>query len=156
MPTKPKTAKIAKTENETKRVAPGATKRLRQFASEETANSFTALRVGAIDAAVRANHQTVQIVDQTRIARLRARDGEIGSGATIDAAQFAHFVALQTPQRSAVEQLEQILEPLPGVLALVDEAIGRHNREDTRFAAILSGYKFKLMTPACRVCSKLQ
>ena len=96
---------------------------------KKVTNSFTALRVSAIDAAVRANDETVQIVDQTRIARLGARDSEIRSGATIDAAQFTNFLSSQTAQRRGIEQLEQILEPLPGVFALVDEAIGRHDRK---------------------------
>ena len=112
------------------RVAPRAAKRLRQLAREEQANAFAALCVGTIDATVRANDETVQVVDQTRIARFGARDGEIGGGATINAAQLAHFFTSQPPERRAVKQLEQVLEPLPCVFALIDESIRRHHKQD--------------------------
>ena len=100
------------------------------------ANPFAALRVSAIDATVRANHETVQIVDQARIARLGARDRKIRSGATIDPAQLANFFAPKTAQRSRVEQFEKLLEPLPRVLALIDEAIGRHTQKIQDFQSL--------------------
>src|ERR1051326_1179239 len=92
-------------------------------------DAFPAVRLGAIDATMRANDETVQVVDQARIARFRARDGEVRGRATINAAEFAHFLASQTFQRRCVEQLEQVFESLPGVFALSDEAIDRHRKK---------------------------
>jgi len=84
------------------------------------------LRVGAINAAVGANHQAIEIIDQPRVARLRPGNGEIGSRAAIDAPQLAHLVALQATQRHLIETLEQFLESLPDGLAFIDETIKGH------------------------------
>src|ERR1043165_4263652 len=81
-----------------KGIAPRAPERLRQLVSKKPADAFAALRVSTIDATMRADNEAVQIVDETRIARLGARDGEIGSSATIDAPQLANLFTVQTTQ----------------------------------------------------------
>src|SRR6185295_6252066 len=86
-----------------KRVAPGASESLRQFVREECEDAFPAARLSAIDAAVRANDETVQVIDEARVARFGARNREIRGRASIDAAQFAHFFAPQTLQCRGVE-----------------------------------------------------
>src|ERR1700682_138076 len=85
-------------------VTPCAAECARQFTSKETAYMFAPLRIGPIDAAMRANDKTVQVINQTRVARFRASNRQIRGRATIDASQFAHFLALQASQRSSVEQ----------------------------------------------------
>src|SRR5205085_9027689 len=72
------------------------------------------------------NYQAIQIIDESRVARCRASNCEIRSGPPVDAAQLAHFFAMQLTQSHTIEKLQQLLEPLPDVLALVDEAIDRH------------------------------
>src|SRR6185503_2973080 len=59
-------------------VAPGTTKGLRKIMRKEFANPAAALRFGAIDTTMRANHQTVEVTDQSRVARLRQRNRQIG------------------------------------------------------------------------------
>src|SRR5439155_12555046 len=91
-------------------ITPGATESLRKVACKEIPNATAALRISPINAAMSANHQTVQIIDQPRVAGFRPSNGEIRSRAAIDATQFAHLVALQSPQRHLIETLEQFLE----------------------------------------------
>jgi len=94
---KAKEAEDKKNEERNEGVAPGAAERLRQLVCEVVENLLAALRVGAIDATVGANDEAVEVVNQTRIARLGAGDGQVGSGATVDAAEFAHLFAVQAP-----------------------------------------------------------
>ena len=77
---------------------------------------------------MRTNNEAVEIVDQPRIPRLGARNGEIRSSAPVNASQLPNLFASQTAQRSRVEQLEQILEPLPGLFAVGDESVLRHEK----------------------------
>jgi hypothetical protein len=86
---------------------------------------------------VRANYEAVQVVDETRIARLGARDREVRGSATIDAAQLANLLTPETSQRGGIKQLQQLLLSLPGVFALCDESILRHNKQDTGILQIL-------------------
>jgi len=74
---------------------------------------------------VRANDKTVEVINETRIARFGTRNGKVGSRAAIDARQFAHFFAVQTPQARVIQQLQQIFETLPRALAFVDKSVGR-------------------------------
>ena len=80
------------------RVTPGATKRARKLTRIEISNALGSLRVGAIDTTMRTNDQTVEIVDQPRIAGLRAGDSQVGSGAAIRCGQspFAPPIAMTT------------------------------------------------------------
>src|SRR6476646_3700546 len=57
-----------------RRVAPGTPESTRQFMRKEISNSFSALGICAVDAAVGPYDQTVEIVHQTRVARFSARD----------------------------------------------------------------------------------
>jgi glutamate formiminotransferase len=123
---KAKDGEDKKDEERRESVAPGPPKRLRQFASEVVEDLLAALRVGAIDAPVSANNEAIEIVNQTRIARFGTGYGKVRRGATVDAAQFAYLFAVQATQRRMVEQLQQLLQPLPGIPALVDESILRH------------------------------
>ena len=135
MPTKPTIAKTMKTANE-RRVAPRATKRLGQLAREEQANAFAALCVSAIDATMRADHETVEVIDQTRIARLGTRDREIRSGATID--RLSSRTSSRPKRRSDdASAASAVLESLPGVFALGDESVLRHDNQDTNIRQIL-------------------
>src|SRR5215831_10408834 len=109
-----------------RRVAEGATKRARKFAAEEIANPASALRISAIDPAVRANHQAIEIIDEPRVARFGTRNRQVRGRAAIDAPQFAHLFAMQFAQRHPIEQLQQLLESFPDVLALVDELVDWH------------------------------
>ena len=107
-------------------VTPGAAERLRKVARKEIPNAPPALGVGTINAAMGANHQAIEIIDQPRVAGFGASNCKIRSRAAIDAPQFAHLVALQATQRHLIETLKQFLEPLPDVLAFIDESIKRH------------------------------
>ena len=107
-------------------VAPRPPKRARKFIRKEVRDTPAALGIRAVDAAVRANDEAVEIVDEPRITRLSPRDREVRCRATIDAAQLAHLFAVQLAQRHPIQKLKQIFKPLPDVLALVDEAIQGH------------------------------
>jgi len=72
------------------------------------------------------NYQAIEIIDKSRVARFGARNRQIRSGPPIDAAQLSHFFAMQLAQGHAIEKLQQLLEPLPDVLAFVDETIDGH------------------------------
>ena len=50
------------------RIPPGPAKSARKLERKKIAHSSAALRVGAVNPAVGANHQAVQVVDETRIA----------------------------------------------------------------------------------------
>jgi hypothetical protein len=77
-------------------VAPRAAKRLRKVAQEKLAYARAAFhRLRAIDAPVRADDETVEIIDKARVARFGARNRQIGRRATIDASEFAHLFAVQ-------------------------------------------------------------
>ena len=108
------------------RKAPRAAKSLRKLAREKTPDAFAALRIGLIDAAMRTDDETVEIIDQTRVARFSARDGKVRCGAPVNAAELANFFRLQPSQGAVIEQFQQVFESLPGVFALFDEAVGRH------------------------------
>ena len=84
------------------------------------------ITISPINPSMGPNYQAIQIIDESRVARFRASNCQIRSGPPVDAAQLAHFFAMQLTQSHAVEKLQQLLEPLPDVLALVDEAIDRH------------------------------
>ena len=72
-----------------------------------------------------ARDEAVDVVDETRVARLGPRDGEVGGRAPVDAPQLAHLVASEAAQGRAFEQREQVFEALPGVSALAYETFGR-------------------------------
>src|ERR1044072_9034393 len=111
-----------------RRVAPCAAEGLWKVAREEVAQAVSAFGgVGAIDAAVRADDETVEVVDEPWVAALGSRDGEVGARAPVDAPQLAHLLAVQTPQTGAVEHPQQVLQALPRALALVDETVGRRH-----------------------------
>src|SRR6267142_1693881 len=110
------------------RVAPGASKRLRKILGKEVADPPAALRVSPVNTAMSANYQTIEIVDQTRVARFRAGNRQVGCSPPVDAAQLAHFFAMQSPQRHSIEEIKQFLEPLPDGLAFIDKTINRHFR----------------------------
>ena len=107
-------------------VSPGATKRAGKFAREEIANALSALRIRSVNAAMSADYQAVEVVNQARIARFRPRDCQVRSRAPVNAPEFLHVFAVQLAQRHPVEKLQQLLESLPNTLALVDEAIDGH------------------------------
>ena len=54
----------------------------------------SAFGVGPIDAAMRTNDETVQVIDQTRVARLCARNRQVRGTAAIDPAQLAYFLPM--------------------------------------------------------------
>jgi glutamate formiminotransferase len=108
------------------RVAPGAPERLRKIASKEISETLTALRVGAINPAMRPNNQTVEIIHQPRIARFGARNCEIRSSPPVDAAELADLFAVQLMQRHPIKHVQQLFQPLPHRLPFVDEAIDGH------------------------------
>jgi hypothetical protein len=100
-----KTQNCEKHENEErrKRVTPRAAKRLWEFMREVAADFFAALRIGAVDAPVRADDETVEIIHQSRIAGFGARDREIGSRAAVNAAEFANFFTPEAFQRCVIQ-----------------------------------------------------
>jgi len=73
---------------------------------------------------MRSNHQAVEIVDQPRIARLSPRDRQIGRGAPIDAPEFAHFFAVQPPQRHVIDAMQQFFQSLPQSYARAPQGAG--------------------------------
>src|SRR5262249_60648727 len=101
-------------------VLPGSTEGGRKLAPEEIAHARAALRVGLIDATVCPDDKAVQIVDQAWIARLGPGNCQVRSSATVYATKFADFLAMQTAQGTTIEQTQQLLESLPGVLMIVD------------------------------------
>ena len=84
------------------------------------------MRFSPINAAVRPNYQAVEVIDQARVAGFSASDRQIRSGAPVDATKFAHLFTVQFSQRHPVNAVQKFLQPLPGVLAFVNEAIERH------------------------------
>src|SRR3989440_3617696 len=106
-----------------RRVTPGTPKRLRKIACEKVANAPATLGVGAINSSMRTDDQAVKVVDKTWVARFGACNREVGSRATIDASQLAHLFAVQPSQRHAIQELQQLFQPLPGILTFIDEAI---------------------------------
>src|SRR5205807_1698767 len=119
-------SKKKKDQGSSRGVTPGAAERLRKVARKEIPNAPPALGVGAINATMGANHQAIEIIDQPRVAGFGASNCKIRSRAAIDAPQFAHLVALQATQCHLIETLKQFLEPLPDVLAFIDESIKGH------------------------------
>jgi hypothetical protein len=73
-----------------------------------------------------ANYQAIEVVHQARVARFGASNCQIGSGPPVDAAQLAHFLSMQAPQRHPIEEIQQFLEPLPDCLSLFNETIYWH------------------------------
>jgi hypothetical protein len=73
-----------------------------------------------------ANYQAVKIVNQTRVTRFRARNSQVGSSPPVNAAEFPHLLAMESPQRHPIEAGQQFLESLPNGLALFDETIDGH------------------------------
>ena len=109
-----------------RRVAPGAPEGLREVMRKEPARPRKPVTIGPINPSMSPNYQAIEIIDKSGVARFGARNRQIRSGPPIDAAQLAHFFAMQLAQGHAIEQLQQLLEPLPDVLAFVDEAIDGH------------------------------
>jgi hypothetical protein len=72
---------------------------------------------------VGSNDEAVEIVYKARIARLRACDRKVGRSATVDPSQLSYLFAVKSSKTGSIEQLEQILQPLPGVSTIVDESI---------------------------------
>src|SRR5205807_1454897 len=107
-------------------IAPGAPKRPREIAREKVANALAAFRIRAINPSMSANHQAIQIINQSRVARLSTGDRQVRSGAAIDAAQLAHLFPMKLSERHTIEKLQQLFEPLPDCLAFLDEAIDGH------------------------------
>src|SRR6266404_5019391 len=70
-------------------ITPGAPKRLWKIPGQEVADPSPALGVGPVNTAMSPNYQAIKIVNQTRIARFRARNGQIGSSPPVNAAQLA-------------------------------------------------------------------
>ena len=98
----------------------------REIAREEVADALTALGIRAINATVSADHQAIEVIDQTWVPRFRPRDRQVGGGPPVDATQLAHLFAVQLAQRHPVEQMQQLLESLPDVFALADEPVVGH------------------------------
>ena len=93
---------------------------------EELADSLAALCISTVNPAVRANDQAVEIVNQSRVARFRSGNRQVRCRASINSSQLLYLFAMELAQRHAVEELEQFLEPLPDVFALVYEFIDGH------------------------------
>src|SRR5205085_3449949 len=106
-----------------RRVTPCTAKGSRKFAREEVAKALAALRVCLIDTPMRANHKAVQIIYESRVSALCARNRKVRSCATIDAPKLSHLLAVQTAQTGTIKQHQQIFQPLPCVLALCDESV---------------------------------
>src|SRR5258708_471399 len=107
-------------------ITPGASKGLGEIPGDKVADPSPTLRVSPVNTAMSANYQAIKIVNQTRVARFRARDCQIGSSPPVNAAQLAHFFAMQPPQRHPIQACQQLLESLPDGLALFDETIDGH------------------------------
>ena len=107
-------------------VAPGAPEGLRKVMRKEPDRSRKPVTIGPINSSMSPDYQAIEVIDKARVARFGARNRQIRSGPPIDAAQLAHFFAMQLAQGHAIEKLQQLLEPLPDVLAFVDEAIDGH------------------------------
>src|SRR6266496_1694755 len=123
-------------------VTPSATERLRKIARKEIPNAPPSLGVGAINTAMGANHQAIEIIDQPRVAGFGPSNCEIRSRAAIDAPQLAHLVALQATQCHLIETLKKFLESLPDGLAFIDEAIQRHGFD---FGLRISDCEFRIL-----------
>src|ERR1051325_8477835 len=102
---------------------------------KEISDSFSALSIGAVNAAVRPYHQTVEVIHEPRIARFRSSDCQVRGCASLNPAGFAHFFAIEGAKRGMVKHREKFLEALPGSFALVDESIGRHETKVAGFNA---------------------
>ena len=107
-------------------ITPGASKGPGKIPGNELSEPSPTLRIGPVNTAMSANYQAIQIVNQTWVARFRASNGQVGSSPPVDAAQLAHFFAMQPPQRHLIEAGQQLLESLPDGLALFDETIDGH------------------------------
>ena len=92
-----------------------------------------------------ADYQAVQVINQPRIARFGPRDCQVRSRAPVDAPEFLHVFAVQLAQRHPVEKLQQVLESLPNILALVDEAIDGHE-SIANFELRISEFQFWIYT----------
>ena len=54
-------------------VTPGSSKRLWKIPDDKVSEAPTTLRISPVNTAMSANYQAVKIVNQTRVARFRAR-----------------------------------------------------------------------------------
>src|ERR1044072_2987738 len=97
-----------------RRVAPCAAEGLWKVAREEVAQAVSAFGgVGAIDAAVRADDETVEVVEEPWVAALGSRDGEVGGRAPVDAPQLAHLLPVPPPQTGAGGHPQQVIPAQP-------------------------------------------
>src|SRR6185369_2599265 len=72
-----------------------------EFVAEEIPDDRKARRFAAIDGAVRAPDQMVQIIYQALVAHFYASDGQVRRRAAIEPAEFAHLFAAQVVQAKA-------------------------------------------------------
>jgi hypothetical protein len=72
------------------------------------------------------NDETVEVADESRVARLDARDRQVGRRAPVVAPELAHLRAAQPPQTAPpASARDELLQPFPTRLALLDKRI-RH------------------------------
>ena len=102
-----------------------------QFARNVSGNSrvknrddyIDALALGAIDLAVGADDEAVEIIDQLWVARLGTRDREIGRRTTIKLTKFANLHPRKAAKPAAPHHTEQVLEPPPIVFFVFEEDV---------------------------------
>jgi hypothetical protein len=95
------------------RVAKGSTKHRRKLVAEEIQNDREARRLAAIDRAVRATDQMIQVIDQSLIAHFFAGDSQVCRRAAIEPAELAHLFAAQVVQAKARRTRRQFFKSLP-------------------------------------------
>ena len=119
----PKYRKARKDAERDGHVFPVRAKCLGKFACKKPDDDIDALALGAIDLAVGADDEAVEIIDQLWVARLGTRNSEVGRGTTIKLAKFANLHPRKAAKPDAPHHSKQVLEPPPIVFFVFEEDV---------------------------------
>src|SRR5687767_14826017 len=104
-------------------VSPVLAKGPRKIAKEKISNYADAFAFGAIDLAVCAYDEAVEIIDELGIASLGTRDREVGGSSTIELTELADLHPREPFERSPAQKAEKVLKPSPVIFSFVDKSV---------------------------------